>query len=72
MLIAPCAPTARVGEDTRLTGLRADEHTRVFLVTLRQPCGWSFEETTGEFNASSEGRLLNNISAGRLEVCDDC
>jgi hypothetical protein len=42
----------RSGEDTRLTGLRCDEHTRVFLATLRDPCGWNFEEMMGEYNVT--------------------
>lgn len=43
----------RSGEDARLTGTRADEHTRVFLATLREPCGWSFEEMFDEFNSAA-------------------
>ena len=44
----------RAGEDARLTGLRCDEHTRILLATLREPCGWSFEQILTEYNTATE------------------
>jgi hypothetical protein len=43
----------RSGEDARLTGLRCEEHTRVFLATLREPCGWTFEKMLAAYNAAA-------------------
>jgi hypothetical protein len=48
----------RTGEDARMTGLRCDEHVRVFLATLRDPCGWNFEELLREYSTTtSSGRI---------------
>ena len=43
----------RTGEDARLTGLRCDEHVRVFLATLREVCGWGFEEVFEAYSRAS-------------------
>jgi hypothetical protein len=43
----------RSGEDARLTGLRCDEHLRVFLATLREVCGWNFEQMMSEYSSVS-------------------
>jgi hypothetical protein len=40
----------RTGEDAALTGYRCEEHVRVMLATLREPCGWNFEEIWSEYN----------------------
>jgi hypothetical protein len=45
----------RSGEDARLTGLRCDEHVRVFLATLREVCGWTFEQMMQEYSGVVAG-----------------
>jgi hypothetical protein len=47
----------RSGEDARLTGLRCEEHVRVFLATLREPCGWDFERITKEYDGTASVRV---------------
>jgi hypothetical protein len=47
----------RSGEDRELTALRCDRHLQTVLWTLREPCGWSFDEIWSEFNAVETGQL---------------
>jgi hypothetical protein len=44
----------RSGEDRELTGYRCEAHVRTVLATLRDPCGWSFEEILSEYNGAVE------------------
>jgi hypothetical protein len=41
-------------EDPELTGYRCDQHVRTMLITLRESCGWNFDETMHEFNTAIE------------------
>jgi hypothetical protein len=42
------------GEDPQITGYRCERHLQTMLWTLREPCGWNFEEMLGEFNRVAE------------------
>ena len=44
----------RSGEDPQLTGYRCDRHLHTVLWTLREPCGWHFDEIWSEFNSAAE------------------
>jgi hypothetical protein len=42
------------GEHMELTGYRCDRHLQTVLATLREPCGWSFEEMLSAYNSATE------------------
>ena len=44
----------RSGEDRELTSYRCDRHLQTALWTLREPCGWSFEEILAEYNSAAQ------------------
>jgi hypothetical protein len=44
----------RSREYPELTGHRCDRHLQTVLWTLREPCGWSFEEILAEYNSAAE------------------
>jgi hypothetical protein len=46
----------RSGEHPELTGHRCDRHLQTVLWTLREPCGWSFEEILAEYNTAAQAR----------------
>jgi hypothetical protein len=44
----------RSGEDRELTNYRSDRHLQTMLATLREPCGWTFEQMLFEYNSAAE------------------
>lgn len=46
----------RSGECPELTAHRCDRHVQTVLWTLREPCGWTFEEILAEYNSAAQGR----------------
>jgi hypothetical protein len=42
----------RSGEHPELTAHRCDRHLQTLLWTLREPCGWTFEKISAEYNAA--------------------
>jgi hypothetical protein len=44
----------RSREDRELTGYRCDKHVQTMLWTLREPCGWTFEEILCAYNGATE------------------
>jgi hypothetical protein len=43
----------RAREAPELTGYRCEAHVRTVLATLRDPCGWTFEQILDEFNSAT-------------------
>jgi hypothetical protein len=44
----------RSSENPELTGHRCDRHLQTLLWTLREPCGWTFEEMLAEYNSAAK------------------